>query len=56
MLYLWIFGDNVEDRMGHRRFVAFYLVCGFVAACGQIADGSDVDAADDRRRAVRLPA
>ena len=32
MLYLWIFGDNVEDAMGHRRFLAFYLICGVVAA------------------------
>lgn len=31
MLYLWIFGDNVEDVMGHRRFVVFYLLCGLVA-------------------------
>ena len=31
MLYLWIFGDNVEDAMGHGRFVVFYLVCGLVA-------------------------
>ena len=36
MWYLWIFGDNVEDRMGHGRFVVFYLLCGFVAAVGQI--------------------
>lgn len=36
MWYLWIFGDNVEDRMGHGRFVIFYLLCGFVAAVGQI--------------------
>jgi membrane associated rhomboid family serine protease len=36
MLYLWIFGDNVEDRMGHGRFVIFYLLTGFVAAYGQI--------------------
>jgi membrane associated rhomboid family serine protease len=36
MWYLWIFGDNVEDRMGHGRFVAFYLLCGIVAAVGQI--------------------
>lgn len=36
MWYLWIFGDNVEDRMGHGRFIAFYLLCGFVAASGQI--------------------
>ena len=28
MLYLWIFGDNVEDAMGHVRFIAFYLICG----------------------------
>jgi rhomboid family protein len=37
MWYLWIFGDNVEDRMGHTRFVIFYLLCGIVAAFGQIA-------------------
>jgi membrane associated rhomboid family serine protease len=35
MLYLWIFGDNIEDRLGHGRFVAFYFVCGAVAALGQ---------------------
>jgi membrane associated rhomboid family serine protease len=32
MLYLWIFGDNVEDRLGHTRFLVFYLVCGVAAA------------------------
>ena len=32
MLYLWIFGNNVEDAMGHLRFIAFYLVCGVAAA------------------------
>ena len=36
MWYLWIFGDNVEDRLGHGRFVVFYLLCGTVAAFGQI--------------------
>ncbi|MGH8522396.1 MAG: rhomboid family intramembrane serine protease [Gammaproteobacteria bacterium] len=35
MLYLWIFGNNVEDSMGHRRFVVFYLACGVIAALGQ---------------------
>ena len=41
MLYLWIFGDNVEDRVGHARYVLFYLVCGFVAALAQsLADMS----------------
>ena len=49
MWYLWIFGDNVEDRVGHGRFIIFYLLCGFAAALGQIADGSGLDAADDRR-------
>jgi membrane associated rhomboid family serine protease len=32
MLYLWIFGDNIEDRLGHFRFAFFYLLCGFFAA------------------------
>jgi len=35
MLYLWIFGDNVEDSMGHGRFVVFYLLCGIAAALSQ---------------------
>jgi membrane associated rhomboid family serine protease len=37
MWYLWIFGDNVEDRLGHGRFIIFYLLCGIAAAVGQIA-------------------
>ena len=41
MLYLWIFGNNVEDSMGHVRFVVFYLLCGIVAALAQtLADPS----------------
>jgi len=36
MWYLWIFGDNVEDRLGHVRFLIFYLLCGFAAAIGQV--------------------
>ncbi len=35
MLYLWIFGDNVEDSMGRVRFVAFYLLCGVAAVFAQ---------------------
>jgi len=35
MVYLWIFGDNVEDRVGRGRFVAFYFVCGAIAALAQ---------------------
>jgi membrane associated rhomboid family serine protease len=37
MLYLWIFGDNVEDRLGHGRFLVFYLATGAVAAVAQSA-------------------
>jgi rhomboid family protein len=36
MWYLWIFGDNVEDRLGHGRFIVFYLLCGIAAAMGQV--------------------
>jgi len=36
MLYLWIFGDNVEDRLGHARFLFFYLFAGIAAALLQI--------------------
>ena len=35
MLYLWIFGDNVEDRLGHGRFAIFYAGCGAIAAFAQ---------------------
>ena len=37
MLYLWIFGDNVEDRFGHAKFTIFYLLCGFGATFAQLA-------------------
>ncbi|MFO7304247.1 MAG: rhomboid family intramembrane serine protease [Gammaproteobacteria bacterium] len=35
MLYLWIFGDNVEDSMGHVRFAVFYVLCGLAAVLAQ---------------------
>ncbi len=35
MLYLWVFGNNVEDAMGHKRFILFYLSCGLLAALTQ---------------------
>ena len=36
MVYLWIFGDNVEDRVGHGRYVVFYLLCGVTASLAHI--------------------
>ncbi len=41
MLFLFIFGDNIENRIGHIRYAIFYLVCGFAAAAGQIIMGPD---------------
>jgi membrane associated rhomboid family serine protease len=44
MLYLWIFGDNVEDRFGHFPYLLFYLLCGLAATFAQFAfsTGSDI--------------
>jgi membrane associated rhomboid family serine protease len=36
MLYLWIFGNNIEDAMGHARFLLFYLLCGIAAVAAQV--------------------
>lgn len=36
MLYLWIFGDNVEEAMGHVKFLLFYLLCGIIASFSQL--------------------
>jgi membrane associated rhomboid family serine protease len=46
MLFLWVFGDNIEDRLGHVRYLGFYLLCGFAASALQIAmaPGTDVPA------------
>lgn len=41
MLYLFIFGDNVEDRFGHFRFLIFYLLCGVAATFAQLAFNTD---------------
>lgn len=41
MLFLWIFGDNIENLIGHIRFAVFYIICGFAAAIAQIAMGPD---------------
>jgi membrane associated rhomboid family serine protease len=36
MLYLWIFGDNLENDMGHRNYLLFYLLCGVIAALAHV--------------------
>jgi membrane associated rhomboid family serine protease len=36
MLFLWIFGDNIEDTLGHARYLAFYLVCGLIASLSHV--------------------
>ena len=36
MLFLWIFGDNIEDRLGHVRYVFFYLICGVIASLSHV--------------------
>ncbi len=41
MLFLWIFGDNLENLLGHVRYIAFYLVCGIAAAAAQIVMDTD---------------
>jgi membrane associated rhomboid family serine protease len=44
MLYLWIFGDNVEDRLGHAKFLLFYVLCGIAATYAQalVNPGSNI--------------
>ena len=41
MLFLWVFGDNIEDAMGHLKFLIFYLLCGIGAVVGQVLIGPD---------------
>ena len=41
MLYLWIFGDNIEDRIGHLKFLFFYLICGLAASAADIMFKTD---------------
>jgi membrane associated rhomboid family serine protease len=41
MLYLWIFGNNIEDSVGHFKFIVFYLLCGIAAAAAQVAVSPD---------------
>ena len=41
MLFLWVFGDNLENMLGHFRYAAFYIVCGIAAAAAQIVMDTD---------------
>lgn len=41
MLYFWVFGNNIEDRLGHIKFIFFYLSCGIVATFGHIITAFD---------------
>ncbi|MGH7607922.1 MAG: rhomboid family intramembrane serine protease [Gemmatimonadales bacterium] len=41
MVFLWVFGNNIEDAMGHGKFVAFYLLCGVAAAAAQTVLNTD---------------
>lgn len=41
MLYLWIFGNNIEDHLGHLRFLFFYMLCGLIASWSQILANMD---------------
>src|SRR5215211_769546 len=36
MLFLWIFGDNIEDRLGHVKYIVFYLLCGVIASLAHV--------------------
>jgi len=36
MLFLWIFGDNIEDRLGHAKYLVFYLLCGLIASLSHV--------------------
>ena len=55
MLFLWIFGNNVEDSMGPVKFLAFYLLAGLAATALQVVIGPDAAVPTSARRA-RSPA
>ena len=50
MLFLWIFGDNVEDRLGKGRYLVFYLLCGFLASLSHVAATWDSEARSPHSR------
>ena len=48
-IFLWVFGNNIEDSMGPPRFLIFYLLCGLVAAAAQVLLSADITRAHGRR-------
>src|SRR5678809_928230 len=40
MLFLWIFGDNIENALGHKRYLVFYLLCGIIASLAHVVSAS----------------
>jgi membrane associated rhomboid family serine protease len=53
MLFLWIFGDNIEDRLGHLRYAVFYLVCGILAGLAHVF--SSVALAGEHEASLLIP-
>jgi rhomboid family protein len=53
MLFLWIFGDNIEDRLGHLRYAIFYLICGILAGLAHVI--STVVFAGDNTASLLIP-
>jgi membrane associated rhomboid family serine protease len=53
MLFLWIFGDNIEDRLGHLRYAVFYLVCGILAGLAHVI--STAAFAGDNQASLLIP-
>src|SRR5678809_602804 len=47
MLFLWIFGDNIEDRLGHVRYLVFYLVCGILASLAHVITTAAIAGSDE---------
>ena len=52
MWFLWIFGDNVEDSVGHFKFIVFYLLCGIAAATVQVVSAPDSSVPMNRCRSL----
>jgi membrane associated rhomboid family serine protease len=52
MLFLWIFGDNVEDRMGHVKYLIFYLLCGLIASLAHVFTTVAISGVDSRQALV----